>query len=515
MHGPDHRETYRNIARHEETFNEVLYGHLKKTPWWLISIGFHSLLILVLFSAAIGPETTDANAQVTSKLEQDLLPPPVEEVKPMIEPQRPVEQAEIPDPEVTMFEDPKDPTTETDNDEPYHESLGKDGMADSPFEGPSVNRGIGVGGGAGGAFPGRGGSGSMRGGITGIAIDRATHDGLEWLKNHQDRDGYWDCDGFMEQCKLGQCGGPGGALYDPGVSGLALLAFLGAGETHKHGKYRKTVREGLKYLKQIQDPEGCFGPRTTNHYTYNHAIGALAMVEAYGLTGSPLFKQSAQSAIDFIHKAQNPYLAWRYGVRPGDNDTSVTGWMVMALKSAKLCKLRVDQAAFDGVKAWIEKATEPEYGRVGYTSRGTGPARPQDLMDKFPADKSESLTAVGILSRIFIGEDPDKSEVIQKGSDLCLKALPIWDEQSGAIDMYYWYYGTLAMFQVGDTPWKKWRVAMEEAIIKSQRKEGCQKGSWDPVGPWGREGGRVYSTALMTMCMEVYFRYPRVFGAGR
>jgi hypothetical protein len=265
-------------------------------------------------------------------------------------------------------------------------------------------------------------------------------------------------------------------------------------------------------LKQIQDPEGCFGPRTTNHFTYNHAIGALAMAEAYALTASPLFKQSAQQAIDFIHKAQNPYLAWRYGVRPGDNDTSVTGWMIMALKSAKAAGLRVDQAGFDGTAAWIEKATEPEYGRVGYTSRGTGPARPQNLMDKFPADKSESLTAVGILARIFVGEDPRKSEIIQKGTDLCLKALPVWDEQSGAIDMYYWYYATLALFQVGGDAWKQWNTAMKSEIIDHQHKEGDEKGSWDPAGPWGHEGGRVYSTAVCVMCMEVYYRYAKVFG---
>ena len=139
---------------------------------------------------------------------------------------------------------------------------------------------------------------------------------------------------------------------------------------------------------------------------------------------------------------------------------------------------------------------------MGYTSRGTGPARPQDLMDQFPADKSESLTSVGILSRIFIGEDPQESEMCQKGTELCLKALPIWDEQSGAIDMYYWYYGSLAIFQVGGTAWDKWNEAMKPAIIDHQRKDGAFRGSWDPVGPWGAEGGRVYSTALMVLALK-------------
>ncbi len=513
MYGPDDQGGWRNISRHEETFNDILYAQLKKTPWWLISIGFHGLLVAILFATAFGPGLNDADAMVNSKLDEDIFDPLKEEVKPDIEETKPIEQEE------KVIEDPviKDAKVsdhnETDNDLPFEESLGKkDFLSDAPFDGPSTNAAIGIGGGAGGAFGGRGGHRNLRALGGGARTEGAVDLGLEWLKNHQSDDGYWDCDGFMAQCKLNQCGDPGNALYDPGVSGLALLAFLGAGETHKHGRYKKTVREGLKYLKQVQDPEGCFGPRTTNHFTYNHAIGALAMAEAYALTASPLFKQSAQQAIDFIHKAQNPYLAWRYGVRPGDNDTSVTGWMIMALKSAKAAGLRVDQAAFDGTKAWIEKATEPEYGRVGYTSRGTGPARPQNLMDKFPSDKSESLTAVGILARIFIGEDPRKSEIIQKGTDLCLKALPVWDEQSGSIDMYYWYYATLALFQVGGDPWKQWNTAMKSEIIDHQQKDGDEKGSWDPVGPWGPEGGRVYSTAVLVMCMEVYYRYGKVFG---
>jgi hypothetical protein len=135
-------------------------------------------------------------------------------------------------------------------------------------------------------------------------------------------------------------------------------------------------------------------------------------------------------------------------------------------------------------------------------------------MDRFPADRSEALTAVGLLVRIFLGENPADSEAIQKGVDLCLKVLPEWDESSGSIDMYYWYYGSLALFQVGDEPWKAWNKAMKSAIVDHQRRDGDECGSWDPVGPWGREGGRVYSTAVCVMCLEVYYRYVRLFGTG-
>ncbi len=515
MYGPqDQQTTWRNLSRHEESFNDLLYEQLRKTPWWLISIAFHGLLVLVMLNIPLNVGSGAASAQLQSKVEEDVIDPIEDEVKPDIEETKPIEQDE------KVIEDPvvKDAKVsdhnETDNDLPFEESLGKkDFISDAPFEGPSTNSAIGIGGGAGGAFGGRGGHRNLKAEGGGAATQSAVNLGLEWLKDHQDDDGKWDSDGFMKHDKIEPiCDGPGYSLYDPGVSGLALLAFLGAGQTHKRGRYKRTVKRGLKYLKQIQDPEGCFGSRTDRHFVYSHATCALAMAEAYGLTGSPLFKQSAQMGIDFVIKCQNPYLAWRYGVRPGDNDTSVSGWMMMSLKSAKLAGLRVPQEGFDGLKAWLDKVTEPEYGKVGYTARGTGPARTENMLEKFPPDKSESLTAVGVLARIFMGENPETSEMIQKGTELCLKALPVWDESSGTIDMYYWYYGTLAIFQVGGEPWKKWNAAIKDAIIDHQRKDGAFRGSWDPAGPWGPDGGRVYSTALCVMCMEVYYRYGRVFG---
>ena len=133
-------------------------------------------------------------------------------------------------------------------------------------------------------------------------------------------------------------------------------------------------------------------------------------------------------------------------------------------------------------------------------------------MDKFPSDRSESLTAEGVTIRILTGEVPRKSEMIQKGMDLCLKTLPVWDEQAGTIDFSYWFWGTQASFQVGGDVWKRWNAAMRPALVDNQRKDGDEKGSWDPISVWGRDGGRIYSTALSTMILQAYYRTGRIGG---
>jgi len=369
---------------------------------------------------------------------------------------------------------------------------------------------------AGGPFGGRGQDRrSLRRRYGGHGTAEAVELGLEWLARHQaEEGGYWDADGFGNRCEGRTCDGKAFSLYDPGLTGLAVLAFLGAGHTHTSAKYGKTISAALKYLKRIQDAEGCFGPRA-GHYMYNQAVCTLAMAEAYGMSRSPLLRRSVEKALTFLYRAQNPSpsgqgkLGWRYTVQPGDNDTSVTGWVVMALKSARTAGLEVPAEVLDGARAWVNLMTDPTTGRVGYVQQGVSPVRAPGREEKWPRARSEAITAVGMLMRVFLGESPAESEAIRKGAKLCLEHLPAWNETDGSIDHYYWYAGTLAIFQVGGREWVAWNRAMKRAIVDHQRKDGCARGSWDPLGPWGEDGGRVYATALMTMCLEVYYRYAK------
>jgi hypothetical protein len=526
------RQTHREAFAEQSDFNEQLYQALKQAPWWMISIAAHVLLFVISSMFTTDDDAGKLAARTIVSNVAPAEPPPEEELEEVEEETEQVHQTDLVAKEPVIKDAEISDHVETDNDMPFEESLGEGGLSDAPFEGPANNGLIGIGGGAGGAFKGRGGHRNLRTGGGGkTKADDAVDDALKWLAAHQSADGGWEGAGFNLWCDGKRIQGPGPdglgkAGHDPGLTGLALLAFLGAGYTNRgEHPFAKVVGNGLRYLKNVQDPEGCFGPRASQHYVYNHAIAALAMVEAYGMTGSAIYKGPAQKALDFIAIARNPYFAWRYGIKPGDNDTSVTGWMMMALKSAKLINnhdkksgksesLTIDEEAFDGIRTWVDKVTD-EYGRAGYLSKGSGPARTPDMVDKFPGDKSESMTGVAMLARIFLGEDPKKSDLIKKGADLCVQHLPQWDEGAGTIDMYYWYYATLAMYQVGGEPWRKWNEALKTAVIDTQRKDTdyCMyKGSWNPLDPWGPDGGRVYSTATCALCLEVYYRYDRVFG---
>lgn len=505
-----------SYAAHYETqtFNDVLVEQLRNTPWLMLSVGVHVIVAIILnfMGTSSRPPAMEAALRVTDNKPVEKLEPlePVEDPKDIEDPKEPTEEPPVP---TEDFQEKPEIAAESEWDEPV------DGQTenDQPIDNFSPNKStIGLGSSSGAFGRGRGGDNTGGpGGNKGIPIRKPLMAGLDWLARHQSEDGRWDCDGYMrhgDPKKGPLCTGKGNAMYDVGVTGLALLAYLGAGNTHREGQYQATVRKGLKWLKSQQDAEGCFGSRGDPHFTYNHSIAALAMAEAYGMTRSGLWKNCAQNGVDFCMKAQNPYKAWRYGVRPGDNDSSVTGWMVMALKSAKMSGLEINDTSLQWARDWIVEMTDEETGRVGYTKRGERPVRAEGRIEQFPADESEALTAVGVLTRIFAGEDPRNSSAIKAGAELMSKRLPVWAPKTGKVDMYYWYYASLALFQCGGPEWIAWTSKMKSQMIDPQREDGNFAGSWDPVGPWGEDGGRVYSTAVMTLCMEVFFRYPRVFG---
>jgi hypothetical protein len=388
--------------------------------------------------------------------------------------------------------------------------------------------GVGVGGGGGGRYGGRfGGRENLvaRGGGT-RATESAVLQALKWLARHQNSDGSWGASTFQLRCVGEKCGGVGESDFDPGLTALSLLAFLGAGYSQlsrdefpdpvspgKVLRFGEVVKKGVQWLIAHQDPEGCIGERGMK-YLYNHMLAALCLSEAYGMTVSEPLKDPAQKAIDFLVAAQNPDKGWRYSAKCGDNDGSVTGWAVQTLKSAELSELRFPRSAYDGALAWYNDATETSgYYRVGYTARDTGKVFVPGKNETF--DDHPTMSAAAAMARILIQKRTNQPAL--GAINLIVVDLPEWTPNK--IDFYYWYYGSLALFQY-DGPegvmWRRWNEPMKNALVPNQRtgKDGCKNGSWDPeVDRWGFSGGRVYAAAINALTLEVYYRNQRALGS--
>jgi len=115
------------------------------------------------------------------------------------------------------------------------------------------------------------------------------------------------------------------------------------------------------------------------------------------------------------------------------------------------------------------------------------------------------VTAIGNLCRQFLGW---KKEDLQASVQWFMDKGGVPDGWgAGKTDLYYWYYGTLCVFQQGGDMWKQWNEAMKKTLCESQRRGGDEDGSWDPVGTYADRWGRVGQTALGALCLEVYYRY--------
>jgi hypothetical protein len=323
----------------------------------------------------------------------------------------------------------------------------------------------------------------IKGGGTGNS-ERAVTLGLRWLARHQRSDGNWsfqhgpDDPGSLEKCTTG-------------ATGLAILAFLGAGHTHKaeHVRFQANVDKGLRFLvsqmKRGKEGGDLRGEVVSNEGMYAHAIATLALCEAYGLTRDSKLMDPAQRAVNFIVAAQDPKGGgWRYEPRqPGD--TTVTGWQVMALKSAKASGLKVPSRTLTAAGHFLDHVQTAGGSRYGYDQAGDTPP----------------MTAIGLLCRMYLGWKRTAAP-LRRGVEYLSRTGP------SPQDIYYDYYATQVLHHWGGGEWKKWNEVLRDHLIESQIKEGDAAGSWKPTGDRGAgAGGRLYQTCLSVMTLEVYYRY--------
>ncbi|MEZ6053949.1 MAG: prenyltransferase/squalene oxidase repeat-containing protein [Planctomycetaceae bacterium] len=323
------------------------------------------------------------------------------------------------------------------------------------------------------------------------ASESAVQRTLDWFATIQREDGSWN---FND---VGQCSHAGDTDNPMGATAYVLLCYLGAGQTHQDGNFKKQVRAGLDFLvrngKRVPAGGDFRGPNCEEHDNfYVQAAVTMVLSEASMMTKDRRMglREAAQAAVDFLCNAQNPTGGgWRYEPRV-DGCTSVTVLVTMALVSAQKAGLKVPPPVLDGVSHYLDsvRSDGAPTGRYGYRVEEKG--------------YRASSTAQALLARMYLGWTKDDEE-LQQG-------IAVLDKRGPYENLYYCYYATQVMKHWGGNEWERWNSVMREELVRTQvSQEGPEFGSWTPRQSGGPEsaGGRLFITCLATMTLEVYYRY--------
>ena len=329
--------------------------------------------------------------------------------------------------------------------------------------------------------------------------EQAVEAALGWLAAAQSDDGRWDAKrhgaGREVYAVLGQDRGTTGAKADNGVSGLALLAFLGAGHTHREGDYAEAVDRGLGYLRRSQRENGDLGGDAEFFARmYCHSMATFAVGEAYALSKDPSLAPVVARGVDYSLAAQHAVDGgWRY--LPGQpGDTSQLGWQLMALKSAQAGGVDVPAVTWTRMERFLRQVGRGHSGGLAAYQPVGSPTR--------------SMTAEALYCRQLLagrGDGALSHAALDEAIESLLKEPPT----AKPVNLYYWYYATLALHQAqhaspeAAAAWQRWNDALVRTLIAAQNPDG----SWPETCVWGGYGGRVYTTALACMCLETYYRY--------
>jgi hypothetical protein len=323
------------------------------------------------------------------------------------------------------------------------------------------------------------------------ASEKAVALALQWLSEHQADDGGWNF-AHSAICK-NRCDDSGDLFVARnGATAMALLPFLGAGQTHLAGQYKAHVKKGLRFLIQrMQLTPSSTLPHGSWHEPggrmYSHGLAAIAVCEAYAMTRDPDLQTPAQLSLNYLVYAQHAGGGWRYSPKQA-GDTSVVGWCLMALKSGSMGNLVVPNRTFTAADNFLDFVSTNNGAYYGYN-------KPTSQIEG-----RQATIAVGLLCRMYLGY-PKEHPGLQAGINHLSKLGP------RTSDLYYSYYATQVMRHHGDEPWEKWNNKLRDELVRSQEKNGHAAGSWKAEGSHSSKGGRLYQTSLATMILEVYYRH--------
>ena len=325
-------------------------------------------------------------------------------------------------------------------------------------------------------------------------VDRAVDRALAWLAGGQRPDGSF----------------PTLATGQPGVTSLAVMAFLSRGHLPGQGPYGTQIDRAIDFVLATQRGNGLFShvkppPAYANNNAahtglYNHAIAGLMLGEVYGMTSGQQHEQiraALVKAIAFSRKHQIERKrnrvdigGWRYlGVMgPWDADLSVTIWHVMFLRSARNAGFEVDTQYIDDALGYVRRCYDPQRRGFMYALSSNG------------RRISRGTTGAGILSLSLAGEH-DSDIAKQAGQWLLTKPFDRYNASITHGDRYHYgaYYCSQAMFQLGGEYWAGFYPPLTRALLTNQNADG----SWqrESEGSGDSQFGNAYTTALMVVAL--------------
>jgi hypothetical protein len=346
------------------------------------------------------------------------------------------------------------------------------------------------------------------------ATEKAVAAGLDWLARHQGDDGLWDADGFSSKCAPGgkPCDGIGKGQhgedvpcpFDEAITGLATLAFLGAG--HLPGDaadpYGAAVEKALKRLESPGD-------------VWALPIATEALSEAEAMERKGRWRDAAAALAQQLLSARQKDGAWGYCVsfRPG-SDTPYTALVVSALVAARDAGVELPADLAPRVDGFLNSLEESK-GRLAYLVDGRSYGYTPTRTNAHSAVAIRELLQVGLTgarhkAHLALVNDM-KPEWQISAKEVDTKDGGKVMRYTGNLSLYEWYYGTLGKFQEGGAGWTAWFDAVKSALVQHQVTTGCARGSWDPLGQYERAtGGRVFATALGALMLEQPYRHRRL-----
>ena len=313
---------------------------------------------------------------------------------------------------------------------------------------------------------------------------------LKYLAAHQRPGGGWSFDLSLRPCD-GRCRNSRKSGQDEtpstAATGLAMLAFMGAGYTHQSGPYAKNLHDAIYYLRDAYG-ETEAGYDWQHGSMYGHGIALMALAEALSMTTDQqeydeLLKHLVQMGTNFTLVAQHPGGSWGY--LPGQpGDTTLTGWQILSLVAAKRNGIPLRSNTLAHAKEFLFRMQGKQPYTFGYRTPKFEP----------------TTTAIGLTMMMYLGESPHTN-----GMHLALNGVA--ERGPSLNNIYHDYYAALALHHSRHYGWPRFNETLRDHLVAEQERSGHEAGSWHLDNEWSDIGGRIYTTAMCAMTLEIYYRY--------